>query len=124
VYVNKIRRLIGKCILDETAGPSALSLLPEMSMQATKKMKKDLEREIVTAARLLTTVYEELKAYNLSAISIVHIPGEKNMADHLTKPTRVHSTFINNIIYDMKSVVGAEVVKDEKTGEDAPRGAL
>ena len=108
VYVNKIRRLIGKCLLQEAAGNSALSYLPEMSAQAVKKMKKDIDRETVTAARLLTTVHDELKSYNLSNIAIVHIPGEQNMADHLTKPTRVHETFKNNIIYSLADVVSAK----------------
>jgi hypothetical protein len=113
IYVNKIRRLIKSALLKEPAGPNALSFLPEMSTQAIKKMKKDIDRETVTAARLLMTVHDELKSYNTTHIHLVHIPGDLNLADHLTKPSRVHSAFKQNIIHNMCDVVSAKPTPEE-----------
>ena len=117
IYVNKIRRLIKSALLKEPAGPNALSFLPDMSMQAVKKMKRDIDRETVTAARLLMTVHDELQSYNTTHIHLVHIPGELNMADHLTKPTRVHSAFKQNIIHDMCDVVSAKPEPEEQPAD-------
>ena len=117
IYVNKIRRLIKSALLKEPAGPNALSFLPDMSMQAVKKMKKDIDRETVTAARLLMTVHDELQSYNTTHIHLVHIPGELNMADHLTKPTRVHSAFKQSIIHDMCDVVSAKPKPEEQPAD-------
>ena len=111
--MNKIRRLIKSALLKEPAGPNALSFLPEMSTQAVKKMKKDIDRETVTAARLLMTVHDELKSYNTTHIHLVHIPGDLNLADHLTKPSRVHSAFKQNIIHNMCDVVSAKPTPEE-----------
>ena len=104
MYINKIRRLIERCIMEEPAGTNALTLLPEMSAQAREAMDRNIKREISSAAPLLIAVHDELRAYRLSPLTVMHIPGELNMADHLTKPTHVHKAFLNNILFNSKEL--------------------
>ena len=96
--------MIEKCILEEPAGTNALTLLPEMSELARQAMDRNIKREIKSAAPLLMAVHDEVRTYRLSPLTVMHIPGELNMADHLTKPTYVHKAYLNNILFNSREL--------------------
>ena len=67
-------------------------------------MDRNIKREIKSAAPLLMAVHDEVRTYRLSPLTVMHIPGELNMADHLTKPTHVHKAYLNNILFNSREL--------------------
>jgi hypothetical protein len=75
-----------------------------MSEMARLTMERNITREVKSAAPLLMAIHDELRAYRLSPVTVMHIPGESNLADHLTKPTHVHKAFLNNILFNSRDL--------------------